>query len=674
MFKFITLTGCCLLSCAVFADESVLELETVTVKGQKSNSPLRDNKVLTKTEINQQQIPEQGLNRVQDLSKNIPNFTLTDQSLGSFRQVLNMRGLVNTAIYGAPAVVFYVDDVAYSTAMTNMGLLFDVDKVNVYRGAQPGQFGKNAYAGAVTIQTQQPENALKGGMSFEVGTYDRYQVSAKVSGALINDKLFFNLGGVYERSKGFLTNTFLNNHPDGQENFSGRAALTWKPSEAWDIRFTLTKEDFDYGNARFVRLSEPKSFSTRANLLEELKQNSDSQALRIAYQTDDYKILSVTSRRFWNMKPLLVDLDLNPVPAAMRNLNLENETWTQEVRINPKNSGDWDWHLGGFYSTHRYYENDDLNVPGSHDLYSNTIQTDNYALFGKLSYQGIKNLSLYNELRIDYVHSHVNGILQPVIPVEATIGLTGNYDTVFASPKWGLTYRFSDNGLVYASTGFGFKPGGFTYANRDDRAERYKQEFLWHNTVGIKTNWFNERWKSNLAGFYYKIKDYQIERFFAGGNYGLFNAAKVSSYGFEFENQIQLLDELSLQNSVGYTHSRFDSYYDAQDQIDYTGNPVPFVPAFSISTALEYKHPQGYFGRFEWLWKGKTYFDETRSKTLSQSDYALLNLRLGFSKNGYSAYLFANNLTNNYYYTTKLGVRGAPSDPRTLGIRLGIDF
>jgi iron complex outermembrane receptor protein len=101
---------------------------------------------------------------------------------------------------------------------------------------------------------------------------------------------------------------------------------------------------------------------------------------------------------------------------------------------------------------------------------------------------------------------------------------------------------------------------------------------------------------------------------------------------------------------------------------------VPFVPKFNASTALQYKHPQGYFARAEWLWKGKTYFNETRSAVLSQNDYSLLNLRIGYAKGGYSVYLFANNLTNSYYYTTKLGARGAPGDPRTLGIRLSVEF
>jgi iron complex outermembrane receptor protein len=658
----------------VFADEPTITLETVTVTSQKSSSPLFDSNASNKTQFQEQDTQERGMSRLQDLSKNVPNFSITDQSLGSFRQVFNMRGLVNTSIYSSPAVVFYVDDVAYSSTMTNMGLLFDMENVTVYRGAQPGLFGKNAYGGAVNMQTRQPENTLKSGLTVEVGTFDHYLVAAKSSGALIQDQLFFNLSGVYDRRAGFLSNKVLNNHPDSQENFSGKAAFTWKPSNTWDIRLTLTKDDFDYGNGRFTRLDNPEKFTTNADLSEQLKQNADSQSLRIAYQTENYNLLSVSSRRFWNMSPLLVDLDLNPFPAAMRNLNVKDETWSQEFRLSPKAHGVWDWHLGGFYSNNRYDEYDDLAAGGGRDLYAGVRRTDNYALFGKLAYQGFAHLDLYSELRMDYVHSTIDSTHTPIVPAANNDVLLGHYDTVFASPKWGLNYRFSEHGLLYASTGFGFKPGGFTYANNDHRAELFKQETLWHNSLGVKSDWFNNHLHSNISAFYYKIKNYQVERFFAGGNYSLFNAPKVSSYGFEADNQLDVMENLSFQSTVGYTHSHFDDYHDKFDGTNYTGNPVPFVPKFNASTALQYKHPQGYFARAEWLWKGKTYFNETRSAVLSQNDYSLLNLRIGYAKGGYSVYLFANNLTNSYYYTTKLGARGAPGDPRTLGIRLSVEF
>jgi hypothetical protein len=99
-------------------------------------------------------LTERGINRVQDISKNIANFNQVDQGLGSFRQIFSMRGLTNTSIYSQPATVFYVDDVAYSSSMTNMGQLFDIDTLTVYRSAQPAGFGKNAYAGAFYSSTQ----------------------------------------------------------------------------------------------------------------------------------------------------------------------------------------------------------------------------------------------------------------------------------------------------------------------------------------------------------------------------------------------------------------------------------------------------------------------------------------------------------------------------------------
>lgn len=674
MFKLATLLSCCLLSLTVFAEEEATELPAITVSGQKSTAPSFNREAVSKTELHPPELPERGMNRLQDLGKSVPNFNITDQSLGSFRQIFNLRGLVNTAIYGAPATVFYLDDVAYNTTMTNMGLLFDIDNVAVYRSPQPGLFGKNAYAGAVDIHSRQPDNELKGGLSFEVGTYNRYQVTAKSSGALINDKLFFSLGGVYERHSGFLSNTFLNNHPDRMENFSGRAAFIWKPTDNWDVRLTLNKENFDYGNGRFVRLAEPKSFETKAGLQEELKQNSDSQALRIAYQNDDFKILSVSSRRFWTMSPLRVDLDLNPPEIASRELQTQNETWTQEFRIAPKTVGDWNWQVGGFYANTHYNELDNISFPGSHTLYPNQIKTDDYAVFGHLAYQGIQNLNLYADLRVEYVESNMAGQMEYLEPVQSPVVEKRHYTTVFASPTWGFDYHFSPYTLVYSSIGLGFKPGGLTYAATDPRAVQFEREKLWHNNLGIKTDWFKHRLKTNLSAFYYQMKNYQVENFDANGLYRVFNAQQAYSYGFELENRAELFENLYLESNVGYTHSRFDRYRDVLTGADYSGNPVPFVPEFTASTALQYKHPQGYFGRFEWLWKGKTYFDENRSDVLSQRDYSVLNLRIGYEKNEYSGYLFVNNLTNSYYYTTKLGQRGAPGDPRMLGIRLGVKW
>ena len=655
------------------ADAPPEQLPPVIVSEERLTDPPFNTDPNSRADFYTEDLLERGMNRLQDIGKQVANFAAVDQGLGSFRQVYSMRGLTNTANYGAPATVFYVDDVAYSSPVSYMGQLFDIDWVAVYRNAQPGRFGRNAYAGAVDIQTNQANNQLKSGVALDMGSYDHYLVNANASGALIKDELYFSLSGVHDQRDGFLYNNYLNNHPDAQDNYSGRSVLNWKPTAAWDIRLTLNKDDFNYGNGRFVRLDQPVPFQTSANVQERLQQNADGQALRIAHETAGYNIVSISSRRLWSMSPFLIDLDLTPAPIAQRGYSVKEETFTQELRLTPKGNNEvWDWRLGGFFSNSQYAEHQELTVAGSLGREWGGKQTRNYAVFGNLSYRGVDKLNVYTDLRLDYVNSHMDSLLFADYPNNPAYARTLNYDTFFASPKWGADYKFSEHNLIYASTGFGFKPGGLVPGNIDPRLYQFGRESSWQNTLGLKNAWFNQRLKNNVAVFYYDISNYQVERFFANGDYSDVNAKKVSSYGAEFETQASLANHFSLENTIGYTHIRFDNHTDPLSGASYTGNTAPFVPVYTMLTALQYKQPQGFFARAEWQWKGKTYFDEAND--LYQKDYSIINLRLGYAKNQYSAYVYVNNLADNYYYTTKIGVRGAPGDPQTAGVRLTVNF
>ncbi len=130
----------------------------------------------------------------------------------------------------------------------------------------------------------------------------------------------------------------------------------------------------------------------------------------------------------------------------------------------------------------------------------------------------------------------------------------------FVSPKLGVNVTLSDNALLYAATGSAFKPAGFTIANINENLSHYKQERLWNNELGVKSQWFNDRFKFNVAGFYYDIENYQIERFFTQTDYSIVNAPKAHSVGFEVESQAQLMENLSLDSNFGYTHVQFDNY------------------------------------------------------------------------------------------------------------------
>jgi iron complex outermembrane recepter protein len=660
----------CLYSAAVF---SATELAPMTVSEKILTAPSFNTEPISKDEFYQQELIERNINNLENVTQQIANLHLTNNSVGSYGQQFSLRGLINTALFSTPAVSIYVDDVPYSNAMTTMGNLFVIDSLEVYRSSQPGRFGKNAYAGAMDIKTRQPENDLHAGVALELGNYNQHQVTANSSGALIKDQLYFNLSGQFQERDGFLYNSYLNTVPDNQTNFSGRAALKWTPNKTWDLRFIATKENFNYGSSRFVRLDSPDFYNVRSEANEKLKQMADSQAIRLAYHGDDYELLSVSSRRFWQMNPRIVDLNLLPT-VFTRTQTAEETAWTQEFRLRPKNQySNWYWQTGLFYSNiEKHTVLDTLIATANSRVDLKKHATDSYAVFGQLAYQGIKQIKPYLDLRLDYANTFINGVNN--YSTGRNISLQQRDGSFFVSPKFGVNITLSNNALLYAATGLGFKPSGFTIANINGNLSHYKQEQLWNNELGIKSQWLNDRFKLNLAGFYYDIKNYQVERFFTVTDYAIVNAPKVHNYGFEVESQAQLIEYLTLEGNFGYTHSQFDQYRDPITKVNYAGNATPFVPEFTGLAALQYKHPQGYFARLEGMWTGKTYFDESNINIMSQNAYSIANIRLGYEQKNYSIYLFSKNITDSRYYSYKDSLRGVPSDPRMLGIRLAVNF
>ena len=171
----------------------------------------------------------------------------------------------------------------------------------------------------------------------------------------------------------------------------------------------MTKEDFDYGAIRYTRLDSPNFYTVRSETRERLPQQSDNEAIRMAYHGDDYELLSVSSRRFWHMDTRITDLNL--IPTLFNRIQTVTETaWTQEFRLSPRKHDHWDWQAGLFYSNidkHSVTDTIFLKTDTHIDLKKN--RTDNYALFGQLAYQDFKWIKLHLDMRLDYVNAAVDG-------------------------------------------------------------------------------------------------------------------------------------------------------------------------------------------------------------------------------------------------------------------------
>ena len=75
------------------------------------------------------------------------------------------------------------------------------------------------------------------------------------------------------------------------------------------------------------------------------------------------------------------------------------------------------------------------------------------------------------------------------------------------TPRVNLTYKFTEEAMVYATYSEGFRPGGI---NRRGTLPPYEADWLTNYELGWKTTWFDNRLRFNGAVFIQKWDDFQF--------------------------------------------------------------------------------------------------------------------------------------------------------------------
>ena len=137
-------------------------LEEVVVTATKRAESIQDVPVSVST-ISSEQIGNQGILDMEDLSLYVPNFEINSASI---LPNLYMRGLGPGATHSIEqSVGRFVDGVYISRAAINLHGFMDVENVEALRGPQGTLFGKNTVAGALIINTADPTDTFESGFS-----------------------------------------------------------------------------------------------------------------------------------------------------------------------------------------------------------------------------------------------------------------------------------------------------------------------------------------------------------------------------------------------------------------------------------------------------------------------------------------------------------------------------
>ncbi|MHB8475753.1 MAG: TonB-dependent receptor [Steroidobacteraceae bacterium] len=374
--------------------------------------------------------------------------------------------------------------------------------------------------------------------------------------------------------------------------------------------------------------------------------------------------------------------------------------FSEELRLASTGSDPLQWLVGAYYSSfgatshvYSFYPataygfNGDFGTTNLADNHRK-VDIDQYAAFGEVSYLLPNHFKASLGARYYQYHSNSVTSVSGVSANGTSNPLSGLAQNSGATPKLDLAYIPDDNTTVYATMSKGFRPGGPNSPIPvppcpSAAPTQFGPDSVWNYELGEKLRFFDSRVSVNGAIYYEDWTGVQQQVAPMCGFKFTANAGKAKVYGAELEVAVVVVPGLVLSQNAGYTHATNSTTLPAAGVV--AGQRLLDVPEVTANTSLSYKQP---------LEDGKnlvarltnSYVDSIQDITFTRNTlpaYDLVGLRLGVETVRWSAFLFADNLTNKMALLSDTGAlsanisilnRIATNQPRTIGADLNFKF
>ncbi len=602
-------------------------------------------------------LEEHQTRATEEMTRFIPNlFYKTSTSGDAF--VCRGISTIDTSIY--TPMGFYINDVAYPLSYMQAQSLFDIERVEVLRGPQSTLYGKNSSSGVINVVLAPPGNDLRAAAFIEAGSYQTWTGGAMVSGPIKKDTLFYEVSFLAHGTDGYMKNqTSRSDDVCEDQTFSGRGTLRWTPSPDLDFSLTLDGTDRDMGLSDLRYLDGPYAtdrFRGYSNQSDRAEQSSLGQSLRGKYRFGALDLLSITSHQRFTRNALM-DSDRTPVALGLAEIDLDQDTWSQEFRISSSKGFFPSWLLG-LYASRDCVDNDwtlnHINSMVANQRLSDS-DTDSFAVFSQSTLALTSRLDVTAGLRLDHVWASGS---QTYIPYTGAVTYSKDISETEVLPMASLSYALTERMIGYLTFSTGWMAGGYDYyfaTSKDNFA--YDSEYTKNYEAGIKTTFFNKRLRTALSIFYTQIDDKQVKEEVAGSGFtawAITNAAKAHTTGVECEVKALPAHNLEVFAGIGYARAEIDDWSGTSggNIVDYSGNVLPWAPNLTANAGVAYHMDNGWYGVADLFWAGRQYFDA--ANTLKDNGYALVNLKLGYQFDHYDISVWGKNIFDEYYAQKKV--------------------
>ena len=663
-----------------------LQIAEVIVTARRRAESLQDVPVSVSA-LDADRIVQLQAENITGLQNAVPNLYM-DRGDGA-NTVIYVRGIgQNDSLAFADAGVgVYVDDVFIARSQAAFLDLFDVERVEVLRGPQGTLYGRNTIGGAVKFVSAEPPEQF--GLYVEAGGGNfGYQALKARLGGPFGDDLRGKIAVAAIQRDGYATNTVDGQDDGDTQSIAWRGTLAYTPTDNTRISLSVDgKRDRPDTSRSPVRETSvtgfadpvgapftPTTFPAATNPYRvDVNANdmSDLTAWGVTLKagvdlSDAWSLESITSYRDMDFD-LALDTDGSPLPILDILVLQDQDQFSQELRAT------YDAHDGltavaGLY----YFHDDDLTFSGvdngslsifgfpvtafglaTSSLADTHQTTESMAAFADASYDLTQKLTLSAGVRYTYEEKEsrrrFENFFDPAIsvventpPFLSGVGVPGNtltgkanFDAV--TPRLSISYRASDDAMLYASASRGFKSGGFDGRGTTDFGfQPFDPETVWGYELGLKSTLADGRVIANAALFYNDYQDLQVTSFGADPVSGTFvslftNAAKARTQGAELELTARATAGLTLNAAVGYLDAKYEEFNTLVGGVvtDVSDREMANAPEWTASLGLTYEHRLSpmLLGtvHVDGAYRGKTYTEITASEVLAQDSYTLAN-------------------------------------------------
>ena len=662
------------------------------------------------TAISGQQLANSGAADITALAETVPNVTLepsrgTNSTLSAFIRGIGQQDPVSGF---EPGVGLYLDDVYLNRPQAAVLDIYDVERVEILRGPQGTLYGRNTVGGAVKYVTRRLGDTAHLNVRATYGSYN--QADGVVSFSLPMGNTGLRFGGAIARltRDGFGTNLTTGAENYDKDVWAGRGTIEMHGTNV----FARLTGDYTHdasgarGGHRLItslRTGAPvlgNVFDTRGGLVspsQDVKAWGVSLFLE-AKPADGLTFRSITAyRKDDSSSPIdfdalpAVDLD---VPAFYH-----NRQTSQELQV-LFDKGPVHGLVGLYYLNASARTQFDVRlfttIGGLTGFTDADISTETMAAFTDFTFDLSPMLSVSVGGRYTWDRRDAKILRQNYLgggsPVFGGLGVpfgapgtkfSGNETFTKFTPRGSVSFKPSDDHMVYGSYSQGFKGGGFDPRGAGSNAPdlngnsiredfevaaflSFRPEKVDSYEVGYKGRWFDRRLTVSAAGFWANYTDVQIPGSVACTVSGLpsfcgvvSNAGKARLRGFELESRLRL-GGLTISGSLGYIDARFLNYTaniasTPTDVAQY--RRVQNTPAWSGSLGATYAVPLGE-GRFDlsagMSFKSRTFQFEVPNPYLDQPAYQLVDASLVYHAPGerWTIGLYGKNLFDERYKTS----------------------